>query len=173
MSERTTTRAGALRRLGLLLGGAGVGAAGGFAARSNAGSTEAAAGDGATRLRLRAPQLAYVDPDATPTSFLQIPSRLVGAAKLTDGTGRMSGAFTGLRMPAGDGGLELHTFTLDGGTLMGMGPVSGPDFSIVGGTGQFIGAAGAYTMEHRAASAGGDGSADFVIDIARGEHSWH
>jgi hypothetical protein len=168
MSERKITRAGALKRLGILVGGAGVGAAGGFAARGDGKS-----GGGASRVWLRAPQLAFGDPDATSTSVIRAPSRLIGDAALVDKTGRNRGSFTGILMPAGQSGLELHTFVLDDGTLMGMGSASGSTYSIVGGTGAYAGAAGGYTMEHRAASAGGDGSAEFVIDIARREQPWH
>ncbi|SRR6266542_1762427 len=175
MSDRTVTRAGALRRLGLLLGGAGLGAAGGFATRGKAGEQNAGGrkADATTRIWLRAPQLAFSDPDATPTNVVRVPSRLIASTPLVDQAGLASGSFTGVVLPAGEGGLELHTFTLDRGTLMGMGSAAASSFSIVGGTGAYAGAGGGYTMEHRAASAGGDGSADFVIDIARGERPWH
>jgi hypothetical protein len=173
MSDWTTTRAGALRRLGLLLGGAGLGAAGGLAISNERGGAKGAVGNDVTRIRVHAAQLAFSDPEATPTSFLQVPSRLVAAAQLADDAGKARGSFTALRMPAGEGGLEFHTFTLDRGTLMGMGSASAKSYSIVGGTEEYAGVAGSYTMEHRAASAGGDGSADFVIDIARREQPWH
>ncbi len=176
MSDQTHSRAGALRRIGFLLGGAGLGAAGGFVARSETeakGNGKPAAQVQVTRLRLRASQLAYSDPDATPTDVVRTPSRLIATANLIDEAGRSHGSFTGIVMPAGEGGLELHTFTLERGTLMGMGPASASSYSIVGATGAYAGAGGGYTMEHRAASAGGDGSAEFVIDIARGERPWH
>jgi hypothetical protein len=170
MSDQTHSRAGALRRIGLLLGGAGLGAAGGFVAKGEVDrNAKSAPGAKVTRLRLRAPQLAYSDPDASPTDIVRTPSRLVAAANLIDEKGRSRGSFTGIVMPAGESGLELHTFTLEHGTLMGMGPASASSYSIVGATGAYAGAGGGYTMEHRAASAGGDGSAEFVIDIARGE----
>jgi hypothetical protein len=177
MSDQTHSRAGALRRIGLLLGGAGLGAAGGFVAKgeteAKGNGKQAAAQTHATRLRLRASQLAYSDPDATPMNVVRTPSRLIATAHLLDEAGSARGTCMGIVMPAGEGGLELHTFTLDGGTLMGIGPASASSFSIVGATGAYAGAGGGYTMEHRAASAGGDGSADFVIDIARGERPWH
>lgn len=162
------TRAGALRRFGLLVGGVGLGAAGGYAASGEDTSPNAKTAKGATRLWLRAPQLVFGDPDATPTSVVRVPSRLIGDAQLHDTSGKSRGSFTGIVMPAGQGGLVLHTFVLDDGTLMGMGSAAGSAYSIVGGTGSYAGASGGYTMEHRAASAGGDGSADFVIDFARG-----
>ena len=52
---------------------------------------------------------------------------------------------------------------LDGGTLLGMGRVGG--YAIVGGTGAFAGASGAYVFEHLREDRGGDGSATFVIDL--------
>ena len=126
MSDQTHSRAGALRRIGLLLGGAGLGAAGGFAARGEAGG-KAQSGNktqAVTRVRLRAAQLVYSDPDATPTSVVRVPSRLIAAATLIDEAGLTKGSFTGVVLPAGEGGFGAHTLTLDGGTLMGMGPAA-------------------------------------------------
>ena len=66
-------------------------------------------------------------------------------------------------LPSGSDGVELHTFQLESGTLLGMGRVGG--YAVVGGTGSYAGASGAYAFEHRAEHLGGDGSAHFVINL--------
>jgi hypothetical protein len=82
---------------------------------------------------------------------------------LVDMRGRAAGTFSSVVLPSGRDGVELHTFQLDGGTLLGMGRVGG--YAIVGGTGSFAGASGAYLFEHLSKARGGDGSANFVIDL--------
>lgn len=94
--------------------------------------------------------------------------------QLLDG-GRVVGSFLGSRVaaPSASGGLEadasleLHTFTLDGGTILGMGsalPGAGV-FAIVGGSGKYANARGTYTAEQQAFELGGDGSATFVLTL--------
>jgi hypothetical protein len=89
-------------------------------------------------------------------------------------TGENRGRFFGTRMAfsndAGahaDGSMEFHTFSLDDGTILGMGSVFGGAnvFSIVGGTGRYAGANGTYRAEQRLRELGGDGTASFVIDL--------
>jgi len=82
---------------------------------------------------------------------------------LVDLSGRPAGSFNSVVLPSGGDGVELHTFQLVGGTLLGMGRVGG--YAIVGGTGTFAGASGAYLFEHLITARGGDGSANFVIDL--------
>ena len=71
--------------------------------------------------------------------------------------------FSSVVLPSGRDGVELHTFQLEEGTLLGMGRVGG--YAVVGGTGAYAGASGAYVFEHLAEHLGGDGSAHFVIDL--------
>ena len=72
--------------------------------------------------------------------------------------------------PAGATSLELHTFSLEGGTLVGIGtghPL-GADSSvhtIVGGSGKYLGARGMYTARQQPQEFGGDGSAEFVFTL--------
>ena len=89
-------------------------------------------------------------------------------------TGKARGRFFGTRMAfasdAGshaNGSMELHTFSLDDGTILGMGSVvdAANGFSIVGGTGRYAGASGTYRAEQRLRELGGDGTASFVIDL--------
>ena len=155
MSESKTTRRGIVAGGLALLGGLGLGAA----ATSRATDSEKPSGQ---TLALRAPRLRLGDPDARPG----IPgraSRLEGEAQLLDGHGKAAGMFSSVVLPSGRDGVELHTFQLEGGTLLGMGRVGG--YAVVGGTGAYAGASGAYVFEHLAEHLGGDGSAHFVIDL--------
>lgn len=154
MSEAKTTRRGIVAGGLALLGGLGIGAA----ATSRATDAERT---GST-LDLRAPRLRLGDPDARP-GIPGRPTRLEGEAQLLDASGKAAGTFSSVVLPSGRDGVELHTFQLERGTLLGMGRVGG--YAVVGGTGAYAGASGAYTFQHRAEHLGGDGSAHFVIDL--------
>lgn len=156
MSEAKTTRRGVVAGGLALLGGLGIGAA----ATSRATDPAPAAG---RRLELHAPQLRLGDPDAVP-GLPGRATRLEGRAHLLDRAGKPAGRFTSVVLPGSDAGVELHTFELEGGTLLGMGRAGA--FAVVGGTGSFARAQGAYALDHRAQHLGGDGSADFVIDLS-------
>jgi hypothetical protein len=155
MSETKTTRRGIVAGGLALLGGLGLGAA----ATSRATDSESMSG---RKLELRAARLRVGNPDASPG----IPgraTRLEGEAELLDAHGKAAGMFSSVVLPSGRDGVELHTFQLHGGTLLGMGRVGG--YAVVGGTGAYAGASGAYAFEHAAEHLGGDGSAHFVIDL--------
>jgi len=155
MSESKTTRRGIVAGGLALLGGLGLGAA--ATSRATDGGKESA-----HTLNLRAPRLRVGNPDATP-GIPGRPTRLEGEAELVDGHGKAAGMFSSVVLPSGRDGVELHTFQLNGGTLLGMGRVGG--YAVVGGTGAYAGASGAYLFEHLAEHLGGDGSAHFVIDL--------
>ncbi len=155
MSESKTTRRGIVAGGLALLGGLGLGAA--ATGRATGGGERA----GRT-LALRAPRLRLGDPDARP-GIPGRPTRLEGEAQLLDASGKAAGTFSSVVLPSGRDGVELHTFQLERGTLLGMGRVGG--YAVVGGTGAYAGASGAYTFQHRAEHLGGDGSAHFVIDL--------
>lgn len=94
--------------------------------------------------------------------------------QLVDGD-RVVGSFLGSRVAApsapggidADAALELHTFTLEHGTILGMGSAlpGAAVFSIVGGSGAYANARGSYTAEQHARELGGDGSATFVLTL--------
>ncbi len=161
MNESKSTRRGVVASGIALLSGLGIGAATTHRA-SAAPPTTGTSARAVRRLELRAPRLNLGDPDATP-GIPGRPSRLEGDSVLLDPRGRPAGTFNSLVLPSGRDGVELHTFQLDGGTLLGMGRVGG--YAIVGGTGGFAGASGAYVFEHQTEARGGDGSANFVIDL--------
>ena len=68
---------------------------------------------------------------------------------------------------AADGSMELHTFRLEGGTILGIGStIAGESiFSIAGGTGRYAGSRGTYIAQQRLRELGGDGTAEFTIDL--------
>lgn len=72
--------------------------------------------------------------------------------------------------PDGAATLELHTFNLAGGSLIGTGTArAGLDaedtFAIVGGTGRFVGARGSYVARQQPQEFGGDGTAEFTLTV--------
>lgn len=72
--------------------------------------------------------------------------------------------------PAGATTIEMHTFNLEGGSLVGMGTghplgADGSVHTIVGGTGKYLGARGMYTARQQPQEFGGDGSAEFVFTL--------
>ena len=63
--------------------------------------------------------------------------------------------------------LELHTFKLRDGTIIGSG-TSGAlegEFAILGGTGRYAGARGTYVARHNRRELGGDGTAEFRFQL--------
>ena len=64
--------------------------------------------------------------------------------------------------------MELHTFTLPAGSIMGQGvaaPGGGGRFAIVGGTGRYAGARGFYTAYQEPLEWGGSGRAEFQFEL--------
>jgi hypothetical protein len=105
------------------------------------------------------------------------PGRLPGAGErgsisgeLTDpATGDRVGTFRSATFHGGreEADLELHTFDLGDGMLVGMGASQGGEgtFAIIGGTGRFAGARGAYAARQGHREVGGDGGAEFAFTI--------
>ena len=63
--------------------------------------------------------------------------------------------------------LELHTFRLQDGTIVGSGTSGRLDgeFAILGGTGRYAGARGTYVARHNRRELGGDGTAEFHLTL--------
>ncbi len=78
-------------------------------------------------------------------------------------------AIGGGSQPAHGERLELHTFKLPDGTIIGSGTAGQLEgvFAILGGTGAYAGARGTYVARQRHQDFGGDGSADFVLKLTR------
>ena len=71
--------------------------------------------------------------------------------------------------PAQGERLELHTFKLQDGTIIGSGTAGQLEgvFAILGGTGRYAGARGTYVARQRHQDFGGDGSAEFELKLTR------
>jgi hypothetical protein len=71
--------------------------------------------------------------------------------------------------PAHGERLELHTFKLQDGTIIGSGTAGQLEgtFAILGGTGSYASARGTYVARQRHQDFGGDGSAEFVLKLTR------
>ena len=87
--------------------------------------------------------------------------------------GEFHGAWLQSSSPFGDaafslGSIELHTFTLTGGSLFGIGTAAGDEgtFAVVGGTGRYAGMRGTYRAVQRPNGVGGDGSAEFTLNLS-------
>lgn len=99
----------------------------------------------------------------------------LGAVPSTTGTlvvdGEQVGTFASASVPGSGGRFVLHSFDLGLGSLLGMGAGSLADgvFAVVGGTGRYAGAQGSYTAVQRPRNLGGDGTAEFVLDLTAWE----
>jgi len=84
--------------------------------------------------------------------------------------GHLTAARLALDSPfAAASSLEIHTFSLAGGTLLGLGTAArGADghFVVVGGTGRYAGASGTYVARERPRELGGNGTAEFHLTLA-------
>lgn len=72
--------------------------------------------------------------------------------------------------PDGAATLELHTFNLADGSIIGTGTAraaldADDVFAIVGGTGRYLGARGSYVARQQFQELGGDGTAEFTITL--------
>ena len=65
----------------------------------------------------------------------------------------------------GIGSFEVHTLTLPGGTLVGVGIGGGSEraYAIVGGTGKYAGVRGSYLARQDTFGLGGDGKAELLL----------
>ena len=88
----------------------------------------------------------------------------------------MLGQFFGSRLalqstPGGharaDASVEVHTFVLPHGTIVGMGTAVLGDavFAVVGGTGRYAGVKGSYVANQRLREQGGNGTAEFILTL--------
>jgi len=83
-------------------------------------------------------------------------------------TRKVLGQFHGSRLALqGHAGVEVHTFVLPGGTVIGMGTslLDEAVFAVVGGTGRYVGAKGSYAATQRLREYGGNGTAEFKLTL--------
>jgi hypothetical protein len=175
MSEHTNTgqsRRGLLGRgLVVLAGVVGIGAGAGATKLATRGD-----GDAANRIHLKGRNWIVQMPNRRPGERLVAGERGTVYGDLVDPKGNTVGQFYGSRTAIQsslggpldvDGSLELHTFRLEGGTLLGIGSMIAGEsiFAIAGGTGRYAGSSGTYVAEQRIRELGGDGTAEFTIDL--------
>ena len=175
MSENTNTgqsRRGLLGRGFLIVAGAiGVGAGAGAVKLATDGSA-----DSADRLQLYGRGWRLQTPDRKQGERLVAGEQGTVHGELVDSAGKTVGQFYGSRVAiqsgvpgpiVADGSMELHTFKLEDGTIHGIGStIAGESiFSIAGGTGRYAGSRGHYVAQQRLRELGGDGTAEFTIDL--------
>jgi len=96
--------------------------------------------------------------------------------ELTDGKGDKVGEFfsqnVGVDSPfqitgEGLGAFEIHTLSIPGGTIVGVGVGGGRErsYAIVGGTGKYTGARGSYLARQDTYGLGGDGKAEILLTL--------
>lgn len=173
MSESTnTTRASLLRRLALLAGGAvGVGVAARAAGGEQAAAPAPAAGPASprpatTQLTLHGRDWRLSRPGVAAGKLPAPDDPVVPAGRIVDARGGDLGVFRASALP-GLPAFHLHTFELADGTILGLGAnkLDGGSYAIVGGTGRYAGASGTYTARQRPRDLGGDGTADFHLNL--------
>ena len=159
------TRRGALARGLLALGGlVGLGASGASAVR------------GARSFVLHARDVAGDARDERAGTVPMRGDRLTLRGDLFDEHGRAAGELHGAVMTLRGPGahesaaerLELHTFKLRDGTIVGSGTsgASEGEFAILGGTGRYAAARGTYVALHDRRELGGGGTAEFRFTLA-------
>jgi hypothetical protein len=164
-STTNTTRASLLKRIALLAGGV-VGV--GVAAQSGAAATDAPV----RKVRMRTLVLygrewrlhrPGVQPGTRPTPT----DVAVPLGRIVDRKQRELGTFRAAAMPGLAGAFQLHTFDLADGTILGIGAskLDEGSYAIVGGTGRYAGASGTYTARQSLREQGGDGTAEFTLNL--------
>jgi len=159
------------RGLVLAAGAVGLSAAGGTARAA----TKLDAGGGA--IRLLGSNWRLVTPARAAGEAIQLGDHGAVYGDLLDARKRAIGQFYGSRlaiqaMPGGhvraDASVEVHTFVLPTGTLIGMGTsvLGKAVFAIVGGTGAYANAKGSYAATQRLRELGGNGTAEFDLTLS-------
>jgi hypothetical protein len=166
-----TTRAGALKRLLLLAGGAaGLGAMGGKAFGRTAAVPAAipeAAGGKTKTVVLRGRDWRHIVHDAEPGKLPARNAMRTPSGRIVDARGRNLGAFRAANLAGSGGAFQLQTFDLVDGTILGVGAAGLHDdpFAIVGGTGRYVGVSGTYVAKQSPRELGGDGTAEFTLTL--------
>jgi hypothetical protein len=91
--------------------------------------------------------------------------------RLVDGDGVHLGTLESSLLPSTGGVTHLHRLDLGDGGLIAVGPGGTDDatFTIVGGTGRYLGASGTYHAAQRPRERGGDGTATLTFDLTTPE----
>lgn len=134
---KLTTRRGMLGSLGALLGGGAVGA---IVVRETSNLVP-------ERRVLRSSDLRFTRPGTPPGELANVGASAVPSGTLEDETGAYAGLLTSTIVAGSAGPDLLHRLELLDGTLLAVGPagVAESGFSVVSGTGRYLGATGTYT----------------------------
>ena len=168
----STTRKGILKRVALVTGGAiGIAAVGretaGNGTHPAVAATQAAPAEPET-LVLHGRNWHLAVPGTAPGELpaLDVPATPSGV--LVDTKGKRLGSFSAANLAGLGPAIQLHTFDLAGGTILGIGAAGVHDspFAIVGGTGRFAGAGGTYVAKQSPRELGGDGTAEFTLNLS-------
>ncbi|HZS23500.1 MAG TPA: hypothetical protein VFA30_00815 [Gaiellaceae bacterium] len=166
------SRRSVLKRAAILAAGA-VGLSAATGKEANATMLPPPGGTGS--FRLEGINWRIAAPDRKPGAAIPLGEHAAIYGDLVDGRTQL-GRFYGSRLavqstPGGhaqaNASVEVHTFVLPAGTIVGMGTsiLGRATFAIVGGTGAYAGATGSYAANQRLRELGGDGTADFVLDL--------
>ncbi|HEY5057423.1 MAG TPA: hypothetical protein VII51_00270 [Gaiellaceae bacterium] len=176
MSEHMTTNGQSRRNVlkrGLVLAAGAIGVTAG--GREAIAATRPASSS--SRLRLHGSNWRLAVPGRQPGAMMQLGDYGAVYGDLFDKpAGKPLGQFFASRLavqstPGGhvraDASVEVHTFVLPHGTIIGMGTsVLGEAlFAVVGGTGAYAGVTGTYTANQRLRELGGNGTADFNMTL--------
>jgi hypothetical protein len=177
MSEQTTpatnsTRAGLLKRLGLLATGAlGAGLAVRAAGGDDPAAPVAASSSRSTReLTLYGRDWRLQRPGVQSGKLPTAGDPALPSGRIVDAGERELGQFRAAALP-GASAFHLHTFDLAEGTILGIGAdkLDEGSYAIVGGTGRYAGASGTYTARQFLRELGGDGTAEFTLNLTAWE----
>jgi hypothetical protein len=159
-----------LKRIALVAGGA-VGLA--YAGRETLGSETHAAATAPTNgktatLVLQARDYHLAVPGSVPGELPPAGVEPVPSGRIVDGKGKTLGSFSAANLAGVGSAMQLHTFHLGDGTILGIGAAGQHDspFAIVGGTGRFAGASGTYVAKQSPREHGGDGTAEFTLTLS-------
>lgn len=168
----TTTRSGALKRLALLAGGAaGLGAVGGKLLGQQSAALPAAVPEATGRktktVVLHGRNWRHAVHDAEPGRLPDARATRTPSGTIVDQRGRDLGTFRAANLVGAGGALQLQTFDLFDGTIMGIGAAGTHEnpFAIVGGTGRYVGVTGTYVAKQSPRELGGDGTAKFTLTL--------
>jgi hypothetical protein len=173
-SATTATRAGALKRLGLLATGVLGGGIAISAARGSAEATTVATPAVKVRktreLRLYGRDWRLQRPGVEFGKLPEASDPAVPSGRIVDARERELGRFRAATLQ-GIGAFHLHTFDLADGTILGIGAnrLDDGSYAIVGGTGRYAGASGTYTARQFLRELGGDGTAEFTLNLTAWE----
>jgi hypothetical protein len=171
MSDLKTTRGGALKRLALVAGGAvGLGFAGkkAFVDEPQAATaTPVSRGGTSQTIVLQGHQWRMNTPGVKPGEMPGPADLPAPFGRFVDASGKDLGAFSAANLAGAAGAIQLHTFDLVDGTILGIGAggVHENPYAIVGGTGRFAGARGTYVAQQSPRELGGDGTAEFTLTL--------